>query len=290
MPSIPPTNSQHKPSLDVQRQIRESLGLPPVQEVKPTLAMEGHVCEFPFWSFSKRRTNITQLFIRYDDGSCLVIRAFLGMPGTRFPGYMDVILHQAQRDLFANNTVHISVYSILQTLGIPTNNGRNYERFTRDIERAFVLALATDRFRNPETGMRSHVLHFRIFSTMSLAKNRREISAFTFNEVFMASLRSGYVKRLDWDFCLWLDREQKALARFFYGHLMKRIGEKSLYPRNLLGFLRDCGLGYIADLEPYRRNVKLNETVYPALDLLKGYALRSYEAQNQHLNHEPQTA
>jgi hypothetical protein len=95
--------------------------------------------------------------------------------------------------------------------------------------------------------------------------------------VFLLSLRNGYLKRLDWEFCLWLDRNQHALARFLYGHLMKRIGEKSLYPRNFLGFLRDCGLGYIADMEPFRRNAKLKETVFPALDLLKGHALRSYE-------------
>ena len=54
-------------------------------------------------------------------------------------------------------------------------------------------------------------------------------------------------------------------------------GEKSLYPRNLLGFLRDCGLSYIADLDPYRRNSKLKETVFPALDLLKGEAIQTYE-------------
>jgi len=38
----------------------------------------------------------------------------------------------------------------------------------------------------------------------------------------------------------------QALARFFYGHLLKRIGEKGSYTRNLLGFLKGYGLGYIA--------------------------------------------
>jgi hypothetical protein len=67
------------------------------------------------------------------------------------------------------------------------------------------------------------------------------------------------------------------LARFLYGHLLKRIGEKSQYTRNLLGFLRDIGLGYVEVLEPKRRNETLKETVYPALDRLKGQAIRCYE-------------
>jgi len=48
---------------DVRRQIRESLGLPPVQESTPTVPVEGHVCEFPLWAFSKRRGAVTTLHI-----------------------------------------------------------------------------------------------------------------------------------------------------------------------------------------------------------------------------------
>jgi hypothetical protein len=118
---------------------------------------------------------------------------------------------------------------------------------------------------------------FRIFWTAYVAKNRSKESCFRLDDVFLLSMRNGYLKRLDWQFCLWLDRRQEALARFLYGHLMKRLGEKSLYSRNLLGFLRDCGLGYIADMEPRRRNEQLKETLYPALDLLKGHAIRTYE-------------
>src|SRR5215831_11754506 len=113
-PSIPPTSTTCNTGRDVQRQIRESLGLPTVPEDTPTIAVEGHVCEFPLWSFSKKRSRITELVIRYDDGSFLVIGALMGMPGPRFPGYLDVMLHQGQRELFVNNTLHISVYSILK--------------------------------------------------------------------------------------------------------------------------------------------------------------------------------
>jgi hypothetical protein len=158
----------------------------------------------------------------------------------------------------------------------PTN-GMNYARFRRDMRRAFSMELFTDRFRDPVTGERCHVDYFRVLRRMRLAKHRRDTSLFYFDDLFIASLRTGYLKRLDWEFCLWLDRQQAALARFLYGHIVKRVGEKSLYPRNLLGFLRDVGLGYMADLEPYRRNARLQEVVFPALDLLKGQAIRSYE-------------
>ena len=66
-------------------------------------------------------------------------------------------------------------------------------------------------------------------------------------------------------------------GRFFYGHLLKRIGEKGSYTRNLLGFLQDCGLGYVADHGMKRRSETLKETVFPALDALKGKAIERYE-------------
>jgi hypothetical protein len=281
IPSFEDPRKPHTPTTraDVQRQIRDSLGLPPVPEVKPTVPVEGHVCEFPFWSFSKKRSSIRGMDIRYDDGSFLTIDAPKGMPGPRFPGYLDCILYHGQHDLFREGEIQtrISVYSILKELGMDPHHSENYARFRLDFERAFAMYLMTDRFRHHETCERSHVIYFRIFWTMYVAKDRRKESVFRFDDLFLASLRSGYLKRLDWEFCLWLDRQQAALARFLYGHIMKRVGEKSLYPRNLIGFLRDCGLGYIADLEPRRRNEKIKETVFPALDLLKGHALRSYE-------------
>jgi hypothetical protein len=72
MTGHPPTNTVAQATVaDVQRQIRESLGLPPVPEAKPTMPVEGHVCEFPLWSFSKQRSAEKQLHIAYDDGSFL---------------------------------------------------------------------------------------------------------------------------------------------------------------------------------------------------------------------------
>ena len=56
---------------EIRRQIRASLGLPPVPEVQETVPVEGHVCEFPLWAFSKQRSTITELHIPYDDGSFL---------------------------------------------------------------------------------------------------------------------------------------------------------------------------------------------------------------------------
>jgi hypothetical protein len=274
----PPATSRHAGTAgEVRRQIRESLGLPRIPEDKPTVPVEGHVCEFPLWSFSKRRSAEKRLHIEYEDASFLTIEAPKGMPGPRFPGYLDVILFYGQRDLFLRDHTALSVYSIFQTLGMDPTNGMNYAQFRRDMHRTFAMYMVTDRFRDPQTGQRSHEYFFRVMRYMKLAKNRREVSLFHFDDLFIASLRTGYLKRLDWEFCLWLDRQQAALSRFLYGHVVKRLGEKSLYPRNLVGFLRDCGLGYIADLEPYRRNAKVRETVFPALDLLKGQAIRGYE-------------
>jgi len=217
------------------------------------------------------------LRIDYEDGSFLMLDASKGMPSPRFPGYLDAILFYGQRDLFLQDHTTLSVYSIFQTLGMNAGDGRNYAHFHRDMNRVFRIVLVTDRFRNPATGQRSHVDHFRVMRRMKLAKSRREVSLFWFDDLFIASLRSGYLKRLDWDFCLWLDQQTEALARFFYGHLVKRIGEKGAYTRNFLGFLRDCGLGYIASMAPKRRTEQLRETVFPALELVKGKAIRGYE-------------
>jgi hypothetical protein len=143
------------------------------------------------------------------------------------------------------------------------------------------MYMVTDRFINPQTRQRSHVEYFRVLRRMTLAKSRRDTSAFYFDDLFLASLRSGYLKRLDWDFCLHLDKQGEALARFIYGHLLKRIGQKSIYQRNLIGFLGDIGLGEVAQLESMRRNERLKRVVYPALDLLKGEGIRDYEVDDR---------
>ena len=104
----------------------------------------------------------------------------------------------------------------------------NYDNFRRDMRRAFALFMETDRFREPATGERSHVHYFRVLRRMKLAKHRQGVSAFYFDDLFLASLRAGYLKRLDFDFCLHLDRQNKSLSRFLYAHILKRLGEKSL--------------------------------------------------------------
>jgi hypothetical protein len=279
LPQPSTTNSPvvSETALEVRRQIRESLGLVPVPETRPRFPVEGHVCDFPFWSYSKKRSGETDLHIAYEDGSFFRLRAPEGIPSPRFPGYLDTILFYGQRDLFVQETTAISVYRIFQELHLDPGNGGNYKSFHRDMQRSFFTALITDRFRNPVTGERSHVDYFRIMRRMRLAKSRQEESIFEFDGLFLQSLRAGYLKRLDFDFCLYLGRESQALARFFYGHLLKRIGEKGSYTRNLLGFLRDCGLGYVADMSVKRRNEALKEVVFPALNRVVGEAIRRYE-------------
>jgi hypothetical protein len=105
---------------------------------------------------------------------------------------------------------------------------------------------------------------------MRLAKSRSDVSTFYFDDLFLASIRAGYLKRLDWEYCLYLDRQGESLTRFLYGHLLKRIGEKSVYTRNRHGFLRDIGLGYLLNGESKRIGEVFRRTVYPAMDLLKG--------------------
>ena len=262
---------------EVTKQIRESLGLPPKVESAPTLPQEGHAAEFPYWSFSKKRSSVTELHISYEDGSFMELKAPMGMPSPSFCGFLDAILFYGQHDLFIQNFVEISVYRILRTLGLDPNNGRTYAHFHRDMERAFAAFIKTDRFRDPATGERTHVHYFRILQEMSLAKRRQGISQFYFGNLFLQSLRSGYLKRLDWDFCLDLDKRGEALARFLYGHVSKRVGNKSMYQRNLVGFLFDVGLGYLAELEPFRRNDKVKNTLYPALNTLRGHAFAHWE-------------
>jgi hypothetical protein len=261
----------------VQRQIRESLGLPAVPSAPPTVPIEGHVCDFPIWSYSKKRSTITTLTIRYEDDSYVIVEAPRGMPGPTFPGYLDCILFYGQRDLFVQESTQISVYSMLKTLGMDPNNGGNYSHFHRDMRRAFALTIETDRFRDPATGTRSHVDLFRVLRRMRLAKHRQGVSTFYFDDLFLASLRAGYLKRVDFEFCLYLDKQDLPLARFLYSHVLKRLGAKTLYQRNLPGFLNDVGLGYLACLPPSNRNQKVKQALFPALDTLRGQAYAHWE-------------
>jgi hypothetical protein len=51
----------------VRKLVRESLGMAPVPEEKPTVPVEGHVCDMPVWAYSASR--IPRLHIDYEDGS-----------------------------------------------------------------------------------------------------------------------------------------------------------------------------------------------------------------------------
>ena len=157
-------------SREVARHIRESLGLPQKPTASPTVPIEGHVADFPFWSYSDKRLTAQALHIDYPDGSFFTLEAPKSMPGPSFPGYLDCILYSGQRDLFVQEYVEISVYKIFKTLEIDPSKGKNYANFRRDMERAFALYMKTDRFRNPATGKRSHVEYFRALQRMSIAK------------------------------------------------------------------------------------------------------------------------
>jgi hypothetical protein len=239
--------------------------------------MEAHLCEYPIWAYSKQPRTVTALRIDYEDGSFVEIDAPKGFPSITSPGYLDVLLYYGQRDLFRESYVEMSAYSILKHLSLDPQIGGNRERFVRDMERHFALGIKTDRFLNPETGTRTHVAYFRVLNSMELAKRHQGTSRFYFNELFLRSLRSGYLRRLDMDFCLHLDRQVEPLARFLYAHIVKRLGAKSVYSRGLPGFLTDIGLGRMAKMEPWRRNEAMKRSVYPALDKLKGQAFSQYE-------------
>jgi hypothetical protein len=73
----------------------------------------------------------------------------------------------------------------------------------------------------------------------------------------------------------------KPLARFLYGHLLKRIGDKSLYMCRVAGFLTDIGFGHLTRLPPKRQQEHLKRMVFPALNLIKGQAYCAYELDGQ---------
>jgi hypothetical protein len=73
---------------EVNKLIRESLGLPTKPESQPTVPQEGHVCDFPIWSYSKQRSTVSLLKISYEDGSFFELDAPKGMPSPCFPGYL----------------------------------------------------------------------------------------------------------------------------------------------------------------------------------------------------------
>ena len=263
--------------MDVRRQTRESLGLPGLPETQSTVPQEGHVSEWPLWSFSKRQSTVTRLRIDYEDGTYFQLEALRGMPGVLSPGYLDVLWYYGQKDLFEGKCVEMSAYRLLSHLHQGPVHGEQYRGFVRDMRRHFALHIETDRLIDPVTHERSHTAYFRVLDGMELARNGKGESRFYFNDIFLHSLRSGYLRRLDLDFCLYLDRKEEPLARFLYAHVAKRLGDKSVYVRSLAGFLTDIGMGYLAQLPAWRQTERLKRTVFPALDMLKGQACDRYE-------------
>jgi len=264
-------------AMEVRRQIRESLSIPNLPEAQPTVPVEGHVCEWPLWAFSKKQSTVTRLRIDYEDGTYFQLEALRGMPSVLSPGYLDVLWYYGQKDLFIGKCVEMSAYQLLYRLHRGPVHGEQYRGFVRDMKRHFALHIETDRLIDPVTHERSHIAYFRVLDGMELARNGKGESRFYFNDIFLRSLRSGYLRRLDLDFCLYLDRQGEPLARFLYAHVAKRLGGKSVYVRSVSGFLTDIGLGYLVKLPMKRQTERLKRTVFPALDLIKRQACDSYE-------------
>ena len=203
--------------------------------------------------------------------------ALRGMPSVLSPGYLDTLWYYGQKDLFTGKCVEMSAYRLLSHLHQGPVQGKQYQGFVRDMKRHFALHIETDRLIDPVTHERSHTAYFRVLDGMELTKNGKRDSRFYFNDIFLRSLRSGYLRRLDLDFCLHLDRAGEPLARFLYAHVAKRLGDKSVYVRSIAGFLIDIGMGYLAQLPGWRQTERLKRVVFPALDLIKGQACDRYE-------------
>ena len=202
-----------------------------------TFPIEGNVCDIPFWSYSNKRCKEKELHIKYKDGTYTTIKAPLGFLSPKFPGFLDVMLMHCQRDLFNVNYAQISVYKILQELGLNTEGGYYYKAFTTDMEKAKSMFVKTDRLTVPvktvdkKTGKekttyeRDYDSYYSIFDDFHIAKRRTKPSFFCFNSRFLNNLRQNYLKRLDYRFCLELDKNDEALARFLYQHILKRVGK-----------------------------------------------------------------
>ncbi len=252
--------------------------VPVRSQIESTLIMEGNTCEFPLWQYSKYKSNLKHVRIDYSDGSYVEIDTPNGYPGINFPGYIDVLMAEGQDLLYKQSFVEMSVYDIFKKLGKDPHNGGNYKIFRKDMEKCFKLSVKTDRFRDPDTGERSYTTYFRILNQMELARRRNQTSKFYFNEIFVKSIRAGYFKQLDLDFCIELDKNNQALARFLYQHIIKRIGKDMYYIRDFNEFLNDVGLGYVNNnpLKDKRKFLKL--TFFPAINtIVNARKIRNYE-------------
>jgi hypothetical protein len=156
-------------------------------------------------------------------------------------------------------------------------HGKQYRGFVRDMQRLFALALETDRLLDPVTQARRHTASFRVLDGLELARHAQEESRFYFNDIFLRSLRSGYLRHVDFDFCLYLDRHEEPLARFLYAYVTQRLVAQMPYSRSLAGFVTDIGFGSLARVPLKRQTERFTRTVCPALAMLKGHAYAHYE-------------
>ena len=156
-------------------------------------------------------------------------------------------------------------------------HGKQYRGFVREMQRLFALVLETDRLLDPVTQARSHTASFRVLDGLEWARHVQEESRFYFNAIVPHSLRRGYFHRVDFDFCLYLDRHEEPLARFLYAYLLQRLGAQRTYRRSLAGFVTDIGLGALAQLPLKRQTARFTRTVVPALAMIKGHAYAHYE-------------
>ena len=81
------------------------------------------------------------------------------------------------------------------------------------------------------------------FCVYEACQNAARVSTFYFDDLFLATLRAGYLKRLGLEFCLHLDRQGEALARFLYGHFSNGLGRNRFTSVSYQGFFSDIGLG-----------------------------------------------
>ena len=265
------------PALTGRLQRRDTPERAPLPAPQPTVPAEGQLAEWPLWAFRKKQQTVTRWRIAYEDGTYVQLTAPAGLPSVRAPGYLDVLWAYGQQDLWRGPCVAMAVDRVLSQVHQGPVHGKQARGFVRDMQRLFALSLETDRLLDPVTQARRHTASFRVLDGLEWARHGQEESRFYFNAIVLRSLRSGYFRRVDFDFCLFLDRHEEPLARFLYAYLTQRLEEARPYHRSLAGFVTDIGLGSLARLPLKRQTARVTRTVVPALALLKGHAYAHYE-------------
>ena len=272
----PEAPAEPAPALAGRPPLQDHRGLAPPPALQPTGPAAGQVAEWPLWAFSKKQQTVTRWRIAYEDGTYVQLTAPAGLPSVRTPAYLDVLWLYGQQDLWRGACVAMSVDRVLSHVHQGPVHGKQYRGVVRDMQRLFALALETDRLLDPVTQARRHTASFRVLDGLEWARHAQEESRFYFNAIVLRSLRSGYFRQVDFDFCLALDRKEEPLARFLYTYLVQKLGEQQPYCRSLAGFVTDIGFGALARLPLKRQTARFTRTVGPALALLKGHAYAHY--------------